>query len=291
MRRQGKLNAGSLYGEAAFVNVTETELDVIKNNSVGSDDYISVGKRVIDFLYPPVSNFIDILRTQYGQYWLPEVPPWDSRKATLGTYCSSEFSLRWKINDNDEWQRFLPTEQGGFLTIGPLPGRGFKEYLTEEDWQQMKSKTDLYENPLLATIILGKASEFLDTGHLRQAFVEATTAIELAVHHYMKTRADALGLKSEVFNKFFDMPLVKQVAVICTTSKLVEADVLKGALQAIEIRNRIVHEGFLPHDHHQKPLRSLFSTVSLLVGVDHKFPVLTGQNEIGAFDKDSKKST
>lgn len=73
MKLQGKLDAGQLWGKARFVHVSSSEMDVIRTERVGSEEYISVAKRVIQFLHPPLKNFINLLRLQYGQYWLPDL--------------------------------------------------------------------------------------------------------------------------------------------------------------------------------------------------------------------------
>ena len=58
--------------------LTSSELKVIQDNAIGHEDYVAAGKRVVDFLYGPVSNFIAVLKFQYGQHWLPTLEPWDS---------------------------------------------------------------------------------------------------------------------------------------------------------------------------------------------------------------------
>jgi len=112
MDRQLKLDAGPLHGEAVYTDITKEERNAVKKNLQDGEEYVKLGKRIISFLYPPISNFISILRIQYGQYWLPEIEPWDSRNVTLGSYCSSTFNLHWSTNKGKSWSRFIPTQQG-----------------------------------------------------------------------------------------------------------------------------------------------------------------------------------
>ncbi len=139
MKRQGRLDAGPLRGEAQFHCATSAELHALRENRQGSEEYVALGKRVIDFLYSPLTAFIGLLRVQYGQYWLPELPPWDSRFESIGSYCRSRLFLRWRENEEKEWASFVPTEPTGVLRIPRLPGRGFAEYLTETDWRHLQS--------------------------------------------------------------------------------------------------------------------------------------------------------
>jgi len=99
MALQGKLDAGQLWGEIEYSDISENELDAVLNNKIDSDEYISLGKRLVKTLHPPLSNFINKLRTQYGQYWLPELSPWDSRSESLGSYCSTTIWLEWSNDD------------------------------------------------------------------------------------------------------------------------------------------------------------------------------------------------
>src|SRR5437867_819923 len=79
MKLQGHLDGGQLWGECQYAHATTSELDAIRQDREGSDDYVELAKRVVDFLYAPLSAFIDLLRIQYGKYWLPVLQPWDSR--------------------------------------------------------------------------------------------------------------------------------------------------------------------------------------------------------------------
>ena len=281
MQRQAKLEAGDLHGEGQFVALTSPEMKAIEDNAIGHEDYIAAGKRVVEFLYTPVSNLIAVLKYQYGQYWLPSLDAWDSRRQTLGGYCSSTFFLRWRSSEEQEWQPFLPTQQGSTFIVGPPPGRGYGEYLSREDWEKIK-KTDLNAALHLASIILGRANELFDTGQLRQAFVEAGSAAELAVNKYVLARGQALGIRDSSLDQFFELPLAKQIAVTVTLSQMDVGPMLPKALKAIDTRNRIVHKGEHPSTNDADCLRALFKVVAAILEADHKFPILTSSNALNA---------
>lgn len=142
MRRQGWLDAGPLRGEAAFAHVTQPELAAVIADKKGDEDYISLAKRIVGFLLPPMQSLYDTLRLQYGQYWVPELRPWDSRNMSLGGYCQSTFGLQWRTDQTSEWKKFLPDEPSHTIRVMPIPGRGYGEFLTESDWRDIQSSLD-----------------------------------------------------------------------------------------------------------------------------------------------------
>jgi hypothetical protein len=142
MERQGKLEAGALHGQGVFVALSTQEIKTIKDNLIGHADYIAAGKRVVGFLHKPISNLVALLKYQYGQHWLPDIEAWDSRKSTLGSYCSSKFRLRWRLKEDDEWKNFLPTEKGETISY-VISKDSYQEFLSREDWDTIRTKTDL----------------------------------------------------------------------------------------------------------------------------------------------------
>lgn len=280
MKRQGKLEAGALHGQGVCVTFSTQEINAIKGNLIGHEDYIAAGKRVVDFLHKPISNLVALLKYQYGQYWLPEIEAWDSRRNTLGSYCSSTLHLQWCLKEDEEWENFLPTDKGE--TIAATLG-DFSEYLSKEDWDKIRTTADLNNDTSLASKILGRANELLDNEQLRQAFVEATTAAELAVYRHIKLKSNIIGIDETHLKQFFELPLIKQLAITTIISEVTSGELIKKALKAIEIRNKIVHEGFHPDATDTEALKSLFCIVAALLNIRHKFPGLnSGSNKLDA---------
>src|SRR5882724_11697455 len=127
MRRQAKLEGGPLRGEMLMPDVSDDELTSLLRNpkalneqfgqDAGDDpSYVALARRTVGVLQPRLLKFISTLRNQYGQHWLEEPPSWDSRRCTLGTYCSSVLGLLWWNDKIQDWRRFLPTNSGATVT-------------------------------------------------------------------------------------------------------------------------------------------------------------------------------
>jgi hypothetical protein len=71
--KQVVLEAGPMTGSFTIKDVSDVELEAVKGNKEGDPNYISLGKRIVSIIQPPVSNLLRILRIQYGQYWLREI--------------------------------------------------------------------------------------------------------------------------------------------------------------------------------------------------------------------------
>src|SRR5262249_45874573 len=138
-------------------------------------------------IQPRVYRFISILRYQYGQFWLNQLEPWDSRNMTLGAYCTSQFHLMW-TRDSDPTARyhFHPTPSGATIRMQPPPGRGYEEFLTENDWRSLQEHRCL-EDVGLGTQLLGHATEALRLGNLAQAFVNTISALEIGLASRLRT--------------------------------------------------------------------------------------------------------
>jgi hypothetical protein len=292
MARQGKLDGGPLVGETLFTTITKQEATAVKERLVGSEVYIALGKRIVEFLYPPLSSFIAILRTQYGQYWLRELNAWDSRKQSLGDYCRSTLGLVWS-EDGEQWDRFAPTELQATIYASKLPGRGYEEYLTKADWERLSNSFDPDESPSLAMVILGRAHEFCDSGELRQSFVEGVTSLEVAISEYVSKN---LALKPQMLTSASNILNDSKTGVqekftwVAAISGLIPEEAFAKTVEAIRIRNEIIHRGFQPNDTSEKTLRVLLETVKVLLRLDeYKFPVLTNSNMLSAPDKDQKE--
>ena len=282
MKRQGHLDAGPLRGEAQYAHATSAELEALREDRQGSDEYIALGKRVIDFLYPPLAVFIDLLRCQYGQYWLPELQPWDSRTQSIGSFCHSSIFLRWRENEDQGWREFLPTERTGTIRVPRLPGRGFGEYLTETDWKYLQKTFDPNAGISLALRLLGRAHELGDSGHVAEAFIQLVTGAELAIEHFLTMRVS--GFSKEMASSkqsFSTLPLKTRLTVLVTAASLAPQVTLEKALQAIDLRNEIVHQGKQPQDPDGTMFLALMQCAKALLGLKElKTPVLYPVNEL-----------
>jgi hypothetical protein len=86
--RQGRLDGGDLRGQIILSDVASDTYAAVDEDRQDDPLYVSLGKRVVNrIFYPSVSPLIRLLRTHYGQYWLPQFDAWDSRRSNLGAYC------------------------------------------------------------------------------------------------------------------------------------------------------------------------------------------------------------
>jgi len=261
MRRQNRLDAGPLLGEARYVNVSSEELDAMRADAKDTSPYIAVGKRVAAFVAESVGPLIDRLRTHYGQYWLPELHPWDARSQSLGSYCSG-LQIEWREADGEPWRKFRPT--GNVTNITVAVSSTGDQYLTESDWRSLQ-QTFKPQAASLALSIFARAHELHDTGHVAEALVQAVTAVELAVNEYVAGRIGALKIVASL-GQFEDLPLKTKVAILLGSTNLLPLATVEDIVAAINLRNDIVHEGKRPQTSTYALFGALAKCVSALAG-------------------------
>jgi hypothetical protein len=286
MRRQAKLEGGPLRGEMVMPDVSGDELGSLFRNpkapgdsfgqDVGDDlPYVALGKRVIEVLQPRLRNFISTLRNQYGQYWLEEPLSCDSRRSTLGTYCSSMLGLLWWNDKTQDWRRFLPTNSGSTISPGRLPGRGYEEYLSEEDWRRLQ-RTRCLSNVSTEVQLLGNATRALDFGEYRQSFIGVVSALELVVSRRLASPSAMVQSAIQSFQNRETQSAQIAVTLLATGACV---DEIENALKALKVRNRVAHEGYLPTVDEAAALRKVITTIQKLAGLEEiKNPVFTLSN-------------
>src|SRR6266851_1720861 len=132
---QAALVAGSLFGLLEVLEPTEEEVSSLLENKIGDPSYKALGDRVINrLMHPPVTRFINTLRTKYGQYWIREFEKWDSRDENLGGHCIS-LRLKWSLDQGETWSDFIPDEPMRYMTAVGGTNESFRQYLTKEDWE------------------------------------------------------------------------------------------------------------------------------------------------------------
>lgn len=275
MSRQGILDAGPLIGLLEIRNVGEEQLAHIRENRIGDEPYIALGKRIVSkLLYPSVVKFLDILRTNYGQYWIRKLERWDSRKESLGNYCSGSLQLKWSLDDGNTWADFVPDER---VIRGDVRfGQKYDAYLTERDWQEL-SKT-VYEGyePSVAAYALARAHEFSAEDNIKHALIEGVMALEIAINEYLHQKVPTESLFSDL-SAFWNLPLRTQVVSMAAVLESISLSDVECAVKAIELRNQIIHEAGSPPGDVQHEISGLLRTVAaLLSGPRFKFPVPKG---------------
>jgi len=289
MARQAKLDGGPLRGELLWRNLTADEMAAITSNPVELNKefgqgvielapYVALGKRIVGFVQPRLSRFLEILRCQYGQYWIRTLEPWDSRAESLGSYCAG-INLCWNDDTSGAWFRFLPTNLSAISTPGALPGRGNGEYLTEQDWRQLQSHRCLQE-PSLEVQLLGRASRLLDQSEYRQAYVEAVSALELALSRRLSSTTQT-PLTLTALQSMIDRTSLRGLAAAVLLASGFHHDDIEAVLQAVDTRNRVVHKGDEVDSSGTLTLRILMRVTAQLLGLaEFKSPVLYSGNSL-----------
>jgi hypothetical protein len=268
--KQAVLDAGPLMGLLRIEGLSEEQLASIRENKVGDDAYVALGKRVVKRLvYPPVNRFINVLRTNYGQYWIRPLEEWDSRRESLGGYCSF-LQLKWSP-DGQIWEDFLPDE--AVTKITARLQRHFPGYLTEEGWQELREVAREGYEPSLGAVILSRTHQLLDQGNMRHAVIEGVIALEVALSELIRRKLGAAESLIERMSAFWNLPLPSQLVSIAAPLGTVSSQDIEDTVRAIEMRNKVIHQGWNPPDDAAVALSGLLRTVAaLLSGPRFRFP-------------------
>lgn len=308
---QGKLDGGPLYGLLTIRDINDSEARWLKGEVEDIETSKNFEKRIIDLLYNPVSQFLDVLRTRYGQYWIPEIEKWDSRKMSAGVFIRGFGFPRWSLDGGKTWDTFQNVQTR--LSVGELRKRqDYREYLSEKDWRDIKNLTNNNWRPSQAISTLIRAIELFDNGEVKYAIVEAVTALEMALSEVVRERLLAEGItdynlplekfpfvvqltltgvipsKKEksrskdqslqlsaenALSKFRELDLSEQFNVIANLFSLAEND-RRATLQIIGMRNDIVHEGKSPPTRHVSEFSGLLNCFVQLYADRHlRFPM------------------
>ena len=275
---QAILDAGPLMGLLEIKELLGEELAALYENKVGDARYIALAKRVIKLLYPPVAKFLNVLRINYGQYWIPELRKWDSRRESLGNYCRS-LNLKWSLDNGKTWAPFIPDRPE--IRITSIVRQSYSEYLTKEDWQELaKAAREKFE-PSTAAFLLSRAHQLMDQGDLKYAFIEGVSALEIALREFIRQRLHNANFLLKSVEAFWNLPLRAQVVIVAASLDKVSFQDIEYAIEAIDVRNKIVHNGVNPHEdtRARNTLSGLLNIVSaLLSGPTFKFPSANSAN-------------
>ncbi len=288
--KQAVLDGGFLRGSAKF-KASEEQVRAIQAEECDNNDYIRLGKEINEHILPPISKFIDLLRVDFGQYWIRPLSGWDARKESLGAYFTS-IGLHWRLDTNSEWKVFQPTRNIQKITLNVLSDEGYQRYITQEDWNYLKQYTieEHFENykPSLAKTTLNKAQQSWDESNYSEAFMSAVSALELAITSFIKNRVPA---DHTIYNRLTNVfkgkkpkiTLAEQVITIFSIKKDFELDLIEKALDGIVIRNEIIHRGEeKATENNINEFKALLKCVQSLIFEPHfKYPIFTTSNKTG----------
>lgn len=279
--KQAILDAGPLVGLLEIHAVSEEESVSLRENKVGDARYVALGKKIVSLIHVPVARFLDVLRTNYGQYWIRGLEKWDSRKESLARYCSLPLNLEWSLDEGKTWARFMPDEPTARLTVTMSTARSFREYLTKDDWQELAKVSREGHEPSLAALLLARAHQFLDQGNLKHALIEGVSALEVALEELVHQKLDGDNSLAKSMQAFWQLPLPARLIPVVSTLGTARLEDVKLAVEAIDMRNKVVHDGWDPPERAQHELSGLVNTVAaLLPSPRFKFPTVNPGNKI-----------
>ncbi len=262
--KQAILDAGPLNGLLRIPRVSKDTIDLIKEKPEENDTYISFVKQVVDWVYEPISKFIRILNTHYGQYWISNLDKWDSRKMSLGAYCS-RIQLKWCLDDKTNWKDLGPDSRSFQASVAMTNMSSFFDYLTEEDWKHLPKINQIEHLPFLSAYLLSETSRLIDQDDLKHAFIEGVSALEAALDDYLRDRLSTSKSLQDVVKSLSNLPLSAQVVAVVGATAQFRTNDLEYTVEAINIRNKIIHEGYLPTEDKRKILVGLIRIASTLV--------------------------
>lgn len=283
---QAILDAGPLMGILEIKGVSEEELTNLRKNKVGDTRYIALGKRVVKrLLYPPVDRFVNVLRTNYGQYWIREISKWDSSEESLGNYCRS-LKLQWSLDNGKTWAPFVPNKS--VIMLKSTIHRSYSEYLTKEDWQELVKVAQEGYEPSPAAFVLSLSHQLSNQGNLKHAFIEGVSALEIALNEFIYQKLHGTEPLLKSMSAFWSLPLPAKVTTVATILGKISLQNIEYTINAIDIRNKIVHEGWEPPNDDKTKIKLfglLNTTASLLSGPRFRFPSANSGNAMMSIEK------
>lgn len=293
MSRQAILQGGPLFGLMEITDLSDDDLAVVKRGEKGHELYMALGKRVAKKLQPAISKFLNLLKINFGQYWIPDLEPWDSRRESLGGYFAGGFGglfVEWSI-DGKNWENFRPDDPSG--TIKSNLGRDFSDYPGRDDWEELKQAAQSDYEPTLAAIALARAHQLKDQGNIRSSVMEAVTALEVALSEFLRTSLDNNRTLLDSIQPFYQSPLRTQLTVLSARNTKVSSADVEDSIKIIDVRNEVAHEGKAPSGQDETRLLRLLRTVAaFLSGPKFRFPrLITDANMLFGPDEKQKEST
>ena len=260
---QAVLDGGPLFGLLELQGLSEEEMTCIKENKIGSDAYVKLGKRVVTkLIYPPIHNLIEVLRTNYGQYWLSNLKEWNSQNESLGSYCQN-LQLKYSLDNGTTWNKFEPDKS--IVRIRVTLNEDFAGYLTEKDRKEVAKVVQKGYEPTLAGQILCRAQQFADQDNLKYAFTEGVLALELAISEFVKKNLQVVPSLLGEISSFWKLPLRAQLVSVAAISERIPTEHIEKAIEAIKIRNELVHEGSVPPSNAIDKLYGLLNATAALI--------------------------
>ena len=287
---QAILDAGPLMGLLRIQGLLVEKLVCLPANKVGDSHYMDIGKEVVSLIQVPVVRFLDVLRTNYGQYWICRLEKWDSRELSLGAYCR-RLNLEWSLDEGKTWAPFVPDNPTVQLTVTIMKDQDFLAYLTKDDWQELGLASPQRYTPSLSANLLASSHQFLDQDNLKHAFIEGVSALEIALGDFIRQKLDGDDFLTKSISSFWQLPLNAQIVSITSAVGTIPLCDVGLTVDAIKMRNQVVHEGWEPSEDTKHALSALLrTTAALLSGPRFRFPSINPGNKVMPLEEWKKQT-
>lgn len=263
--KQSHIGNEVLFGSLSFKNPSKEIVNAIKNNEVGNKDYITFGKKVVTAIYQHSTEVISIFRDLYRQYWITKLDKWDSRAMSISTYCRNVLHLKYSIDNGKTWNKFQPDELKHIAEIAGIVGHEYHEYISEPEWNSIKNLFSNSYSPSLISNLISNSHRTCSKGDLQKGFVEAVTALELAIASRFKGNQKVNKTIEKEIQAFYNLPLKSQLSIIGIGLQESNSALIESGFEAIDIRNKIVHEAYLPKSNDVSLLYELLNLISRLI--------------------------
>ncbi len=262
--RQGIIEGGPLFGMLEFDQ--EIPKDILKQTESDNEEIMRYTKIIVKIIAEETQKILDLLRFNFGQYWIVANINWDSRECNLGYHCQNRIGLKWFDEESETWNDLIPDKsQASISGISINIKRDYSDYMTSENWNKFKELIVTGHSPSLGQRHLINAFITLDSGDLVKAFIDAVTALEIALDKYYKSIKDKSQKIGDLFNRIKDLGNKEQLINIFVDNKTITTIELENAIDAIDIRNKIVHEAYVAIAGDRVKLEVLLKLISILI--------------------------
>ncbi len=279
--KQAILDAGPLFGEITIKKIPSKLRAVLETNKTGDSEYIIFAKKLVKEITAYSNDLINIFRYLYKQYWVKDFDTWDSRYKSLGTLCKCDLSMKYSLDNGKTWKDFLPDEERHVIHLEGGISYDYSDYISKTDWNLIKVLYKSDFKPSTASIFLTQSIATFDKGDLKKAFIEAVTTLEIAIEETINKNTKTTNSILKSIQSFNSIPRTTQFSIIALLSNNIDSKEIENSLQAIEIRNKIVHDGYNPKKGEHIYFKSLILSISKIINEPvTKFPSKNRGNAI-----------
>jgi hypothetical protein len=268
INEDGKIEAGNLIAECSNIKISSELLEKLNNSVLNDPDLVKFSKDLYKYITHEINKFIKILSHLYGQYWLSEIPTFDSRLGSISYYWNAS----WKKNETDTFKQFLVDECS--ITIYSKTDENkndnleFKNYINISDWLEIPNHMQggTYLDNIVFELI-ASANKHSKTNRLGFAFIDAYVALEIALNDLYKSKfnnSSAIDTKINDYLNNVDLPT--KFVITASHYADLKKEQIENALESLKIRNKVAHEGYLPNSREKKYLYDLLDVINLLSG-------------------------